>query len=284
MPIKKVKKSKKSKIAKPKKRRAPTKKSTKSIYQKVNVNVQSGGGGGGSGGMSQPSIPHHPVPQYSHIPQGFYDKTGENVKLNNIIDLLNKQEKKLNPTHTNDPFDLEYGRIPFFHTVEVPAWQDDSISSVTDNPLDNDQSTINKGVDDIPIKSEPSYSDYGSIDSIEPYFGSYNPILNLPEDTNNKSLLSKILDKSIEEPAIPVSFNVEDEEPLVVEAHIPIAPRAMTVGELKAHIYDYDPKKERRDEFNSFLKKRGYKSVSKSSIEGLQLLVDHLEHMKTAKI
>ena len=44
------------------------------------------------------------------------------------------------------------------------------------------------------------------------------------------------------------------------------------------------PKKERRDEFNNFLKERGYKSVSKSSIEGLQLLVDHLEHMKTAKI
>jgi hypothetical protein len=193
-----TKRAKKSKITKPKKRRAPAKKSTKSIYQKVNVNVQSGGGGGGAGGMSQPTAPHHPIPQNSQIPQSFYDKTGENVKLNNIIELLNKQEKKLNPMHTNDPFDFEYGRIPDYVGSSNSSVSSLPFEDVIKNKTESDFGTIE--------------SDYRTMESIEPYFGSYdqietvpqNPILNIPDDTSNKSLVDRVVDavdKPIEEPA-----------------------------------------------------------------------------------
>ena len=184
-----TKRAKKSKIPKPRKRRAPAKKSTKSIYQKVNVNVQSGGGGGGSGGMSQPSAQHHPIPQYSQIPNRFYDKTGENVKLNNIIELLNKQEKKLNPNHTNEPFDYEYGRIPDYIGSSNSSVSSLPFEDVIKNKTESDYGTVD--------------SDYRTMESIEPDFDytNKNPILNLPEDTNNQSLVGRIaevVDKPIE--------------------------------------------------------------------------------------
>ena len=255
-----TKRAKKSKIAKPKKRRAPPKKSNKSIYQKVNVNVQSGGGGGGSGGMSQPSVPHHPVPQYSQIPQGFYDKTGENVKLNNIIGLLNKQEKKLNPNHTNEPFDYEYGRIPDYIGSSNSSISSLPFEDVMKNKTESDYGTVD--------------SDYRTMESIEPYFGSYNqnPILNLPEDTNNESIIDKVINATAipePEPYIPV-----------VEARLPITPIKMSRQELIAQLDSYDmPKKA----MNAFLKEREKRHIGNASIDGLRALVEYIESSKSGK-
>ena len=203
-----TKRAKKSKIPKPRKRRAPAKKSTKSIYQKVNVNVQSGGGGGGSGGMSQPSAQHHPIPQYSQIPNRFYDKTGENVKLNNIIELLNKQEKKVNQMHTNDPFDYEYGRIPDYSnssnsSVSSLPFYDDSISSITNSIIPDQSVEYNDKPENI-INFAKKKKDLAEklVENIERNkmgvedfpVENTNPILNLPPDTSNQSLLSKVVD------------------------------------------------------------------------------------------
>jgi hypothetical protein len=261
-----AKRAKKSKITKPKKRRAPPKKSTKSIYQKVNVNVQSGGGGGGSGGMSQPTAQHHPIPQNSQIPQSFYDKTGENVKLNNIIELLNKQEKKLNQSHTNDPFDYEYGRIPDYVNSSNSSVSSLPFEDVIQNKTGSDSGTIE--------------SDYRTMESIEPYFGSYdqietvpqNPILNIPDDTSNKSLVDRVVDANPveEEPFIPV-----------VEARLPITPIKMSRQELIAQLDNYPMP---RKEMNAFLKEREKRHIGNATLDGLSALVEYLEANKTGKI
>jgi hypothetical protein len=216
-----AKRAKKSKITKPKKRRAPPKKSTKSIYQKVNVNVQSGGGGGGSGGMSQPTAQHHPIPQNSQIPQSFYDKTGENVKLNNIIELLNKQEKKLNQSHTNDPFDYEYGRIPDYVNSSNSTVSSLPFEDVIQNKTGSDSGTIE--------------SDYRTMESIEPYFGSYdqietipqNPILNVPDDISNKSLVDRVVN------AYPVEEDIKT--PIINE---PILKKSKLMEDIELFGYD----------------------------------------------
>ena len=85
----------KSKVVK-KKKTVKVDKKKKSIYQKVNVNVNShGGSGSGSGGSSIPSqIPQIPQIQYQYIPNSFQDKSGENVKLENILQQVNKIRKQ----------------------------------------------------------------------------------------------------------------------------------------------------------------------------------------------
>lgn len=77
--------SKKMKKKKEKKQRKQKQKQKQKQIVKTNVkvNVQSSGG---SGGTSTPS--------YQPIPPQFRDTTGENVKLNNILDTMKKQQEE----------------------------------------------------------------------------------------------------------------------------------------------------------------------------------------------
>ena len=71
----------------------------KSIYQKVNVNVQSSGGGGGSGGGGSRPM---------DIPMSFFENRGENVKLNRLVDVVDgllkaqTEKEKEKVIHEND--------------------------------------------------------------------------------------------------------------------------------------------------------------------------------------
>ena len=76
---KKMKKKKEKKQKKQKQKQ----KQKQIVKTNVKVNVQSSGG---SGGTSTPS--------YQPIPPQFRDRTGENVKLNNILDTMKKQQEE----------------------------------------------------------------------------------------------------------------------------------------------------------------------------------------------
>lgn len=79
MPLKKSRKQKKQKKQKQKQKQKQI------VKTNVKVNVQSSGGSGGT--SMPPSMP------YNIIPPQFRDTTGENVKLNNIIDVMKKQQE-----------------------------------------------------------------------------------------------------------------------------------------------------------------------------------------------
>lgn len=79
---KKMKKKKEKKQKKQKQKQ----KQKQIVKTNVKVNVQSSGGGGGSGGSS--------IPQYQPMPPQFRDTSGENVKLNNILDTMKKQQEE----------------------------------------------------------------------------------------------------------------------------------------------------------------------------------------------
>ena len=92
------KKQTKTKKPKSKKTKGKSTKS-KSINQHVNVNVHSSGGSGG-GGSSMPQ-PQQQQQQYipqqvqQNMPSAFGDRRGEDVKLNNILKLVEQQGLKL---------------------------------------------------------------------------------------------------------------------------------------------------------------------------------------------
>ena len=81
--------SKKMKRQKKQRKQKQKQKQKQIVKTNVKVNVQSSGG---SGGSSMPSsIPQQP---YYTIPPQFKDISGENVKLNNIIDTMKKQQEE----------------------------------------------------------------------------------------------------------------------------------------------------------------------------------------------
>jgi hypothetical protein len=103
---KKQKTIKKKNAKKPKKTKASKSKTTakskadpnKSIVINNNSHAQAGGGSGG-GGSSMPSQMPHPIyqqqPQYQYVPPNFTDRRGEDVKLDNILKLVQQQGLKL---------------------------------------------------------------------------------------------------------------------------------------------------------------------------------------------
>ena len=73
-------------------------KKIKSIYQNVNVHVQSGGGGGGSA---------MPAPSFGNaIPMQFANTAGENTKFQQLIDIVKNLNKPVNEPNRFDFVDL----------------------------------------------------------------------------------------------------------------------------------------------------------------------------------
>ena len=77
-PLEKVKKTKKNKDKKKKPKQKQKQKQT--VKQNVEVKVQSSGGSSGGGG--------------GFIPSPFQDRTGENVRIQNLIDTIQRQQQK----------------------------------------------------------------------------------------------------------------------------------------------------------------------------------------------
>jgi len=101
------------------------------VKQSVKVNVQSSGGLGGSGGSGGYSYP----PQTQYIPQVFHDRSGENVQLQRLMDIVEKSMIK--PHRVQDlppPIPQPQGFI------DTPFNPDEAIMS---NPLLNPRPMTN---------------------------------------------------------------------------------------------------------------------------------------------
>lgn len=112
-------KAKKSK-AKPKPKPRQKQKQKQYVKQSVKVNVTSSGGLGGSGGYSYP-------PQTQYIPQVFQDRSGENVKLQQLMDMVQKSMEK--PKRVQDlpppvPEPVGFNDTPF-----------DPVRAIRSNPI-----------------------------------------------------------------------------------------------------------------------------------------------------
>ena len=179
-----IKKTKK--IKKEKKRQKQKQKQKQNVKQSVEVKVQSSGGSSAGGGGG-------------YVPSAFQDRTGENVRLQNILDVLQKSAKASAPVSAPAP---------------VPASAPKS-SSAPPNPFEP------------AIKSSQpySYSKPSSKSSYKPSLTSYDPfsMFDLPSDlyvnasdfssSGNIDLTSKpnIDNKSLLD-RISINENIAEEE------------------------------------------------------------------------
>ena len=213
MPKKQTKTKKpKSKKTKGKSKGKSTK--SKSIYQHVNVNVHSGGGSGGGGSsmpqsqqqpMQQPVYQQQQLPQYQNMPSAFGDRRGEDVKLNNILKLVEQQGLKLGQMEQQQQVNrFDFSDIP---KKKTPKVNDSDSAYLAELQRYNEESVL--------LNQQMSL--YG------------NPLARIP-DSSTMPLLSRInvapkQDKieevfTIDESEEPIMKPVEDEEQPYIPAPI----------------------------------------------------------------
>ena len=93
------------------------------VKQNVKVNVQSSGGSGGGGSGS-------PFPQ--SVPQPFTDKSGENVKLQSLLEQISKKISE--PVIVNDQMPIRHDyRAPRYNPANDAA----TLNDVYNDPINN---------------------------------------------------------------------------------------------------------------------------------------------------